>query len=591
LSLSAIIVSPGTATVNPGGSRQFSAQGLWSDGSTSTASVIWQTNGGAMTTSGLYLAPQASGTYKVIATDLSGVKADTATVTVSSGTVVSLKLSPDPATLQPGKTQQFSATATYSTGLTGSTPVSWSSTGGSISSSGLYTAGSTAGTYRVIAQASNSTVKDTATVTIANATVTRLVMSPSSVSLVPGGRQQFSTSATWSDAVSRSVTLSYTATGGTISSSGLYTAGTTTGSYRVIVGCASGCSLKDTSTVTIQPASGSTVSSLTISPKTLTVDIGQVYLFKVTAKLTDGTTQTSPTVTWSATGGAINGTGQYRAPRTAGTYTVTVRNSSGISDDAVVTVKVPTGPYFTDNFDNCTLSKVPNAQGFYWRDTGGGTSIEVPVISKAIAHSGTCSLKFTFGGGPSGDDAWSEQRFRLGRLLSEVYLRWYQYFPSGAVTGLGPKYVHRDDVGSDNNKFLKLWDEDYLNYKLSAGFSTNPTSGGNSVMIPEYGNNGHGVGLFGQQYDLYGITDARRGRWIRVDIHVKTATAANNDGVIEMWVDGVKTISNTHLPMYPEGGVGNYIKSGYLMGWSNSGFNLTSSTWIDDFTISGIPIP
>jgi hypothetical protein len=59
---------------------------------------------------------------------------------------------------------------------------------------------------------------------------------------------------------------------------------------------------------------------------------------------------------------------------------------------------------------------------------------------------------------------------------------------------------------------------------------------------------------------------------------------------MEMWVDGVKTVSNTGLPMYPTGGVGNYLLNGYIMGWSNSGFSTTSSTYIDDVVVSGTPI-
>jgi hypothetical protein len=72
---------------------------------------------------------------------------------------------------------------------------------------------------------------------------------------------------------------------------------------------------------------------------------------------------------------------------------------------------------------------------------------------------------------------------------------------------------------------------------------------------------------------------------------VRLATAANNDGVIEMWVDGVKTINNTTLPLYPDYGIGNYMRNGYLMGWANSGFSATSNTYIDDVIISGVPIP
>jgi hypothetical protein len=253
-------------------------------------------------------------------------------------------------------------------------------------------------------------------------------------------------------------------------------------------------------------------------------------------------------------------------------------------------VKTPTGPYFTDNFDSCSLNKTVNSQGFAWTSTGGGNSTEVPRISTATKNSGSCSLRFTYTGGPTGDDGWSEQRFKLGKRLSEIWIRWYQYFPSGSSSTIGAKYVHRDDTGPDNNKFLRLWDEDYRSYRLKLGFSTLPKSGGDSYLITEYGTSTNPVGSHGSDSDPYGISSGRRGRWVKFVVHVRLATAANNDGVIEMWVDGTKTISNTSLPMYPSSGLGNYMRNGYIMGWANSGFSSTSNTYIDDVTISGVPI-
>jgi hypothetical protein len=421
-------------------------------------------------------------------------------------------------------------------------------------------------------------------VTIATATVSKLVIDPGSLSLAPGESKQFSATASWSDGVTRPVSLSYSATGGTISSSGLFEAGAGTGTYRVIVGCASGCTQKDTSFISIQTSVGSP-SGLTLSPSNVTLDIGEVRQFSV--KNASGTTLSA---TWSTTGGFFSSSGNwYRAPRTAGSYTVTARTTSGTVSTTVI-VKAPTAPYLSDDFDSCTLSKSTNALGSAWTSTGGGNSTEVPRISKAVAHSGSCSLRFTYAAGGATDDAWSEQRFRLGKRLSELYIRWYQYFPNGSATIIGPKYVHRNDTGPDNNKLLRLWDEDYRNYRVKMGWSTLPKGGGDSYFITEYGTSTNPVGQHGSDGDADGITNPRRGRWVKMVIHVRLATAANNDGVMEMWVDGVKTVSNTGLPMYPSGGVGNYLLNGYIMGWSNSGFSTTSSTYIDDVVISGTPI-
>ena len=581
-SLTSLTITPDRVTIAPGARYQFAVRGTWSDGSTTTPSVIWATNAGAVSTTGLYLAPSTTGNYRVIAYHSGSGKSDTAYVTVgttSTVSLVSLTVSPDPTTVQPGKTVQLKAVGKYSNGTTGSPSVIWTASGGSISSAGLYTAGSTNGKYSATATAKGSTVKDASSITIASATVTKLEITPSSASLTTGGTKQFTATATWSDGVSRSVSLAWSATGGTVSSSGLYAAGSSGGTYRVIVGCASGCTRKDTATVSIATATTNTgTGSFTISPTNVTLDVGEVFNFTA-----------STSVTWSASGGSFSSGGWYRAPRTAGTYTVTARNSSG-SRTATITVKTPSGPYFSDSFDGCSLSKSFNSLGFGWTSTGGGNSTEVPRISTATSHSGNCSLRFSYSGGGAGDDGWSEQRFKLGKRLSEIWVRWYQYFPSGSVTGVGPKYVHRDDTGPDNNKFLRLWDEDYREYKLKLGFSTLPKSGGDSYLITEYGTSTNPVGAHGSDSDGYGISSSRRGRWVKFVVHVRLATSANNDGVIEMWVDGTKTISNTTLPMYPSSGLGNYMRNGYIMGWANSGFSTTSHTYIDDVTISGVPI-
>jgi hypothetical protein len=86
----------------------------------------------------------------------------------SSGTnpvnpTVVVSVSPTSASVQVGGTQQFSVTVTG----TSNTGVSWSATGGTISSTGLYTAGSSAGTFGATAvSVADSTKSAQATVTV-----------------------------------------------------------------------------------------------------------------------------------------------------------------------------------------------------------------------------------------------------------------------------------------------------------------------------------------------------------------------------------------------------------------------------------------
>jgi hypothetical protein len=229
--------------------------------------------------------------------------------------------------------------------------------------------------------------------------------------------------------------------------------------------------------------------------------------------------------------------------------------------------------------------------GFKWQDSRGGGASERPVVTRATAHSGSCSLRFTFAAGAAGRDAWSEQRFILGKRLTELYIQWYQYWPDGKEKpSLGPKFQHRRDTGPNNNKFLRLWDEDYNRYNVKLGFSTLPKNAGDSELIAEYGTNRLGVGR-GSVPGRELVTEANRGRWVRVQVHVKLATAAADNGILEIWIDGRQILSTSNLKLYP-GSVGdNFIRHGYLLGWANSGFNKASSTFIDDVVIAGFPIP
>jgi hypothetical protein len=78
--------------------------------------------------------------------------------------LATVTIAPDTVTLVAAQTQQFTAIARNTHGGVMVTSIGWAETGGAIDGAGLYTAGSTAGTYLVIA--SVGAYADTATVTI-----------------------------------------------------------------------------------------------------------------------------------------------------------------------------------------------------------------------------------------------------------------------------------------------------------------------------------------------------------------------------------------------------------------------------------------
>ena len=80
--------------------------------------------------------------------------------------VRAINLAPATVSLDAGGTRQFTATARLSDGTTVPADVTYQASGGTVTTAGLYTAGQTAGTYRVIATQRGGTLADTSTVTI-----------------------------------------------------------------------------------------------------------------------------------------------------------------------------------------------------------------------------------------------------------------------------------------------------------------------------------------------------------------------------------------------------------------------------------------
>ena len=88
--------------------------------------------------------------------------------TPSTLTLASITVTPNPATMLAGATQQFSAAGKDASGNAFAFTPTWGVTasGGSISSTGLFTAGSTAGTFTNTVAASSGSISGSATVTV-----------------------------------------------------------------------------------------------------------------------------------------------------------------------------------------------------------------------------------------------------------------------------------------------------------------------------------------------------------------------------------------------------------------------------------------
>ena len=238
-------------------------------GTSQPVTVVWSATGGRISDDGVFVADKP-GSYKVLGRGRHGRKADTTDVIVGDSVpdVVALVLSPDTARLQPSEQKQFVAMARLKDGSTTQVGTVWSATGGTIDAGGTFVAAVTPGRYRVVAKTVTGVLSDTATVEIdqdapvpapppTGPVPTAVELSPASVSLAANATQQFTARARLSDGTTSDVVVRFTATGGTVTTSGLYTAGGTPGTYRVIATDSTG--LADTAAVSVTGSFSGTV--------------------------------------------------------------------------------------------------------------------------------------------------------------------------------------------------------------------------------------------------------------------------------------------------------------------------------------------
>jgi len=175
-----------------------------------------------------------------------------------------------------------------------------------------------------------------------------VTISPTTATVTSGGTQQFQATVTGSSNTAVQWQVNQTnggsAQAGTISSTGLYTAPSTTTSMMVTV---TAVAMADTTksasaTTTVNPASQSGI-SISISGTASTMAVGTNQQFTATVT---GTTNT--TVDWSVDGvpggnssvGSISGGGTYTAPATAGTHTITATSEADHTQSASASVAV-----------------------------------------------------------------------------------------------------------------------------------------------------------------------------------------------------------------------------------------------------------
>jgi hypothetical protein len=388
-------ITPDPASVVVNGVQQFRAVSKDANGDTVTIIPTWSVvaGGGTINSTGLFTAGAAPGTFtstvKVTAGNLSAL----ATVIVTPGPIASIVVTPSPVTLGINATQQFTAVAKDALGNVVTFVPAWTvaAGGGTIDNAGTFTAGSTTGTFTNTVTATSGAIAGNATVIVTPGALATVTVTPNPASLQIGAAQQFV--ATGRDAAGNIVVITPTWTvaagGGTISTAGLFTAGQTVGTFTNTVQATSG-GISGAATVNV---TGGPVATVVVTPNPVTLATNATQQFTAVAKDASGNIVAIAPV-WSVanSGGAISATGLFTAGATPGTFSNTVRATSGtISGSATVTVTPQIGALATITVtpDPANLAPLATQQFTAVGRDANGQVVNITPVWSVTANGGT----------------------------------------------------------------------------------------------------------------------------------------------------------------------------------------------------------
>ena len=552
--LTRIAVSPRDVTLFPNQTTDIMAVGFTAAGDTAMGiSVNWSVMGGGgtiidtSTSSGRHYGRYKSGTqlgkYKVVATSSS--ISDTAAVTVTQVPVATVAVTPAAASVTVGQTVQLTATPKDASGnsLSGRV-VTWvSSNSGIASVNGGLVAGVAAGSATITATSEGQS--GTAVVTVTSVPVASVTVSPATASIMVGQAVQLTATpkgANGNVLTGRVVTWASNNGGGaTVNGTGLVTA-LAAGTAIITAACESATG---TTTVTVTNVP---VASVTVSPPTASLTLGQTVQLTATPRDASGNPLTGRVVAWTSNGAAVatvNGNGLVTGLG-AGTATITAA-SEGKSGTAAITVAPPPPPPPGGAWPNDPLAV----------GTPGWTLLTDYDMSAPLPVGGDQPIpggqgwKIAGNGPPNTTAAWLISD--PGAPLSpSVYA--FQY-SAGMAMGSAPATIYYDGF-STSEAYVGYW------WKPSSNFFIGPV-GTKITFMFNYGGSGGAylifhpgnvveMSTFGQSTGYLNwdanvtATPVTLGQWHRIEWYLKIGVGT---GIARWWLDGVLQGSYTNVTL------------------------------------------
>ena len=623
-SVAQVVIVPATVTLDPYQMQQFVAYGRTQAGDSVAVTVSWSTSGGTITTDGSYTADTVAGDYLVTATVQPASTAPATTASGSSqvknrGLLAQVVVTPSTTSVSAGGTAQFTAYGTTKRGDSVPVSVTWSSTNpavATVSSSGLMT-GVVAGSTTIIATSQNKSGSATASVT--NVPVASMTLSPGTASVTAGATTQLTATPrdlSGNPLTGRTVTWASSNTSvATVNASGLVTG--VVGGSATITATSEGQSGTATITVTAPVSNPGTVSDLAVVGVT---DTGVTLAF---TEVNDGTGQPASynvryqagTITWGGTalsvtqgtcatpvaGTAIGGkracTVLGLTPATAYQFQLVAFRGTlslnavfgGLSNIAGATTTAstsggsgapqpgPTDPIiFQDGFESGDLSS--------WTQNPSAGRYSLATDPTRV-HAGRQSLQVLFT--PTNGYGLITRWFMPG--YDEIYVRFYVMFQEGFLNqrsdGAGMHFL--TICGNNSTDSQSCWGKpaivpngtDYFYAGLDPEEVSLPTLQPLSFYTywPDmsccYGN------VLFQSSPKVALVG---GQWQEVVFHIKLNTPGQADGLQEVWLNGVKTLSQQNMRWRTTTDLSlNEIRFDNYM----PGALQTQYLWIDDVTV------
>ncbi len=375
--LVSIGITPSNTSIAKGTTQQLTATGIYTDNSTQDLTSLvtwWSTSDSTATVSnvdgsrGLSTAV-TTGTVTITAT--LGTVSGTTNLTVTAATLSSITITPANLSLTVNRTQQYTATGTYTDGTTQNltTSVTWSSSATAYAD--ISNADGSKGIATTIAATGSTTITatygviyGTTQLTVTNASLLSIMVSPVNRSLAAGLNLQFQATGIYNDDSTQDITSQVTWTS---SNTGRATISNAAGSQGLATGVGAGsttitatlgAATPGTTTLTVTAA---TLVAVTVTPVNQTlIANGTTLQFTATGIFSDSTTQNiTSQVTWTssntsyATISNASGSKGYATSVNAGTTTITATHSgTGLSGNTLLTVSNATLQSITITPDN-----------------------------------------------------------------------------------------------------------------------------------------------------------------------------------------------------------------------------------------------